>query len=119
MLPLLASVALAAASAHSGGLRFIEDDYAGAVTRARSEHKPIISDIWASWCHTCLSMQRYVFPDPGLRPVADQVVWLAIDSENPRNKEFVDKFPLDAWPTFLVINPKDERVVGMWIGSAS
>ena len=119
MLPLLASVALAAASAHSGGLRFIEDDYAGAVTRARSEHKPIVSDSWASWCHTCLSMQRYVFPDPGLRPVKDAAVYLSIDTENPRNKEFVDRFPLDAWPTFLVIDPEDGTVLGRWVGSAT
>src|SRR4051812_30252278 len=119
MLQLVASVVLAAASAHPEGLRFVEDDYAGAVLRAKSEHKPIVSDSWASWCHTCLSMQRYVFPDPGLRPVNDAAVYLSIDTENPKNKEFVDKFPLDAWPTFLVIDPEDGVVVGRWVGSAT
>src|SRR5256885_5041547 len=119
MLQLLASVALAAASAHPEGLRFLEDDYAGAVARAKSEHKPIVSDTWATWCHTCLSMQRYVFPDPGLRPVKDAAVYLSIDSENPKNKEFLDKFPLDAWPTFLVIDPDDGSVLGRWVGSAT
>src|SRR6266481_4396463 len=64
-------------------------------------------------------MQRFVFPDPGLRPVKDAVVWLSIDSENPKNNAFLDKFPLDAWPTFLVIAPRGERVVGRWIGAAS
>jgi tetratricopeptide (TPR) repeat protein len=119
MLQLLATVALAAASAHSEGLRFVEDDYSGAATRAKSEHKPIVSDTWATWCHTCLSMQRYVFPDPGLRPVKDAAVYLSIDSENPKNKEFLDKFPLDAWPTFLVIDPDDGSVLGRWVGSAT
>jgi tetratricopeptide (TPR) repeat protein len=47
------------------------------------------------------------------------VVWLAIDSENPKNNAFLDKFPLDAWPTFLVIDPGSEQVVGRWIGAAS
>ena len=119
MLRLLASVVLATASAHSAGLHFVEDDYAGAVARAKSEHKPIVSDSWASWCHTCLSMQRYVFPDPGLRPVKDAAVYLSIDTENPKNKEFVDGFPLDAWPTFLVIDPEDGMVLGRWVGSAT
>src|SRR5712671_5870552 len=119
MLQLLASVVLAAASAHSGGLRCVEDDYAGALLRAKSEHKPIVSDTWATWCHTCLSMQRYVFPDPGLRPVKDAAVYLAIDSENPKNKEFLDKFPLDAWPTFLGIDPGAGSVLGRWVGSAT
>ena len=119
MLHLLASVALAAASARPEGLRFLEDDYAGAVARAKSEHKPIVSDTWATWCHTCLSMKRYVFPDPGLRPVRDAAVYLSVDSENPKNKDFLDKFPLDAWPTFLVIDPEDGSVLGRWVGSAT
>jgi len=119
MLQVLASVVLATAAAHSEGLPFLEDDYAGAVARAKSEHKPIVTDTWATWCHTCLSMKRYVFPDPGLRPVRDAAVYLSIDSENPKNKEFLDKFPLDAWPTFLVIDPEDGSVVGRWVGSAT
>jgi tetratricopeptide (TPR) repeat protein len=116
---MLAVVVAAALAAPTSGIHFVEDDYPAALARARNEHKPIVSDTWASWCHTCLSMKRYVFPDPGLRPVADAVVWLSIDSENPVNKAFVDQFPLDAWPTFLVIDPRDEKVVGRWIGSAS
>jgi tetratricopeptide (TPR) repeat protein len=119
MFQLVASLVLAATAAHPEGLPFVEDDYPAAVARARSEHKPIVSDTWATWCHTCLSMKRYVFPDPGLRPVKDAVIWLSIDSENPKNKDFLDKFPLDAWPTFLVIDPDDESVVGRWVGSAT
>jgi len=119
MFQLVASLVLAATAAHPEGLPFVEDDYPAAVARARSEHKPIVSDTWATWCHTCLSMKRYVFPDPGLRPVKDAVVWLSIDSENPKNKDFLDKYPLDAWPTFLVIDPDDESLVGRWVGSAT
>jgi tetratricopeptide (TPR) repeat protein len=109
----------AAVAANASGIQFLEDDYPAALARARKEHKPVLVDTWASWCHTCLSMQRFVFPDPGLRPVKDAVVWLSIDSENPKNNAFLDKFPLDAWPTFLVIEPRGERVVGRWIGAAS
>ncbi|MFL5391496.1 MAG: thioredoxin family protein [Myxococcales bacterium] len=119
MFQLVASLVLAATAAHPEGLPFIEDDYPAAAARAKSEHKPIVSDTWATWCHTCLSMKRYVFPDPGLRPVKDAAVWLSIDSENPKNKEFLDKFPLDAWPTFLVIDPDDGSVLGRWVGSAT
>ena len=106
-------------AANASGIRFIEDDYPAALTQARKEQKPVLVDTWASWCHTCLSMQRFVFPDPGLRPVKDAVVWLSIDGENPKNNAFLDRFPLDAWPTFLVIEPRGERVVGRWIGAAS
>jgi tetratricopeptide (TPR) repeat protein len=116
---MLALIVAAAMAANASGIEFIEDDYAAALQQARKEHKPIVVDTWATWCHTCLSMKRFVFPDPGLRPVKDAVVWLSIDSENPKNNAFLDRFPLDAWPTFLVIEPRSERVVGRWIGAAS
>jgi tetratricopeptide (TPR) repeat protein len=116
MLGMILAVAVAA---NASGIEFIEEDYPKALAQARKEHKPVLVDTWALWCHTCLSMKRFVFPDAGLRPVKDAVVWLAIDSENPKNNAFLDRFPLDAWPTFLVIEPRVERVVGRWIGAAS
>jgi tetratricopeptide (TPR) repeat protein len=116
---MLALIVAGAVAANASGIRFIEDDYPAALAQARKEQKPVLVDTWASWCHTCLSMQRFVFPDPGLRPVKDAVVWLSIDGENPKNNAFLDRFPLDAWPTFLVIEPRGERVVGRWIGAAS
>jgi tetratricopeptide (TPR) repeat protein len=116
---MFAWILAAAVAANASGIEFIEDDYAAALAQARKEHKPVLVDTWASWCHTCLSMKRFVFPDPGLRPVKDAVVWLSIDGENPKNNAFLDRFPLDAWPTFLVIEPRGERVVGRWIGAAS
>src|SRR5262245_37132877 len=116
---MLGVILAAAVATNASGIQFIEDDYPAALAQARKEHKPVLVDTWASWCHTCLSMQRFVFPDPGLKPVKDAVVWLAIDSENPKNNAFLDRFPLDAWPTFLVIEPRGERVVGRWVGAAS
>ena len=116
---MLGLIVAAAVAANASGIQFIEDDYAAALAQARQEHKPILVDTWAAWCHTCLSMKRFVFPDPGLRPVKDAVVWLSIDGENPKNNAFLDRFPLDAWPTFLVIEPRSESVVGRWIGAAS
>src|SRR5437588_7011254 len=116
---MLGLIVAAAVAANASGIQFIEDDYPAALAQAREEHKPVLVDTWASWCHTCLSMQRFVFPDAGLRPVKDAVVWLSIDSEKPKNNAFLDRFPLDAWPTFLVIEPRSERVVGRWIGAAT
>jgi tetratricopeptide (TPR) repeat protein len=116
---MLALIVAAAVAANASGIEFIEDDYPKALAQAREQQKPVLVDTWASWCHTCLSMKRFVFPDAGLRPIKDAVVWLSIDSENPKNNAFLDRFPLDAWPTFLIIEPRTERVVGRWIGAAS
>jgi tetratricopeptide (TPR) repeat protein len=64
-------------------------------------------------------MRAYVLPDERLRKLAGRFVWLDIDTEQPRNAAFVERFPIDAWPTLLVVNPEDERVLVRWAGTAT
>lgn len=100
-------------SAHGGAagaalvsvLPFIEDDYKAARQQAVSSKRLLVVDAWAAWCHTCLSMRNFVFTDARLRPVADKFVYLAIDTEQPGNADFVARFPIQSWPTLLVLDP--------------
>jgi tetratricopeptide (TPR) repeat protein len=47
------------------------------------------------------------------------VVWLSIETEAEKNKPVVEKYPLDGWPTFLLVDPANEQVIGRWLGSGS
>lgn len=98
---------------------FIEDDYPAALAQAKAEHKPLFVDAWAPWCHTCLSMRAYVFTDPAMAKVADRFVWLAINTELPKNRAFVERFPIDNWPSLFVLDPATEQPVRKWLGSAT
>ena len=122
-LSILAAPAAAAPHASSAippsGIVFLEDDYRGALAKARAEKKPLFLDSWATWCHSCLSMRSFVFPDAGLRPARDAVVWLSVETEQEKNREVVEKFPTDSWPTFLIIDPYTEQVMGRWLGSST
>jgi thiol-disulfide isomerase/thioredoxin len=102
-----------------GALTIHQDDFAAAQKRAIAEKKAIVVDLWAPWCHACLSMQHYVFPDPRVQALDQVAVFLAVDTEKEANKALVDRFRPTAWPTFLVLDSKGERVLGRLPGSAT
>src|SRR5512138_3642809 len=64
-------------------------------------------------------MRSYVLPDRRLAKLAGRFVWLDLDTEQPRNAAFVEKFPIDAWPTILVLDPEREEVLLRWAGTAT
>ena len=97
----------------------MHDDVEGAMKKARAEGKVVLVDAWAPWCHTCLSMKSYVLPDPSLAPLADRVVVVAIDTDRPENAGFLEKYAVNVWPSFFVLDPAAGQVLGYWPGSAS
>jgi thiol-disulfide isomerase/thioredoxin len=98
---------------------FLHDDYEAARNAARTAHRPMFVDAWAPWCHTCLSMQAFVFNDPALAPLASKFAWASIDTEKPSSELFLTKFPMQAWPTLWVIDPETETPILKWPGSAT
>src|SRR5689334_21029263 len=51
-----ATRAACAKAVTKGPLAWIEDDYPAALACARAKKVPLVLDLWAPWCHTCLSM---------------------------------------------------------------
>ncbi len=102
-----------------GKLRWFHDDYAGAMACARSRSLPLAIDMWAPWCHTCLSMQAYVLTDDRLADYERRFVFLALDTDREHNAAVVAKFPPAAWPTFFVVSPVDESIQARFVGAAT
>jgi len=102
----------------TGALAWFHDDLEGAVRCATARKVPIVIDEWAPWCHTCLSMQTAVFPDPAFAPLVDRFVWLSADTDKDVNATIVASYPPAAWPTFFVIAPNG-TIHGRFVGSAS
>ncbi len=99
-------------------IRWFHDDYPAALSCAVETGRPLVLDLWAPWCHTCLSMQHYVLTDPAFAPLAERFVWLAVDTDRAVNAPVVERFVPSVWPTFLVVSP-DQSVQARYLGAAS
>ena len=64
-------------------------------------------------------MRAYVFPDARLAKLAGRFAWLEIDTEKPHNAAFLERYPVEVWPTLLVIDAASETVALRWAGTAT
>lgn len=112
-------VAALSAAAPAPPIHFIEDDIAAATAMARAEGKALFIETWAPWCHACLSMKNFVLGDPALRPLASRVVFATVDTDREVNAAFLDKYAVHSLPTFLILDPTVDKVVGYWSGTVS
>jgi len=64
-------------------------------------------------------MKAHVLSDARLLKQAGRFVWLSVDTEKEQNAAFAEKYPIDGFPTFLVLDPEAEKPVLKWSGSAS
>ena len=55
--------------------------------------------------------------DPALASQAGRFVWLELNTDLTANEPVLQKHEADALPTFLVVDPRDEKVVLRWVGS--
>jgi tetratricopeptide (TPR) repeat protein len=64
-------------------------------------------------------MRAFVFTDEALARHAGRFVWLEINTDVPGNAEFLEKYPVENWPTLFIIDPREERALVRFAGSAT
>jgi tetratricopeptide (TPR) repeat protein len=64
-------------------------------------------------------MRAFVFTDKALGRQAGRFVWLSINTEKRENAPILAKYPIQASPTFFVLDPVAEKVVLKYVGGAT
>src|ERR1019366_8021471 len=64
-------------------------------------------------------MRAFVFTDKALERQAGRFVWLSINTEMRASAAVLAKYPVEAWPSFYVIDPASEKVVLRYVGGAT
>ncbi len=76
--------------------------------RARREGKPVLIDFWATWCKSCMAMNRTTLKDPKVNKRLAGYVKVKFQAEVPKEpeiKKVLDHFKVAGLPTFIIMRP--------------
>ena len=76
---------------------------------ATREHKPVLIDMWATWCKNCLTMDKTTFQDPSIVSALDGYVKIKFQAENPDEqptKAIMQRFGAVGLPSYVILRPK-------------
>jgi thiol-disulfide isomerase/thioredoxin len=98
-------------SATASDIDFINNDFTKALKKAQNEGKMIFVDAYASWCGPCKYMSANVFTDDEVAALYNtNFINLKLDVESSEGESFQKDYPIDAMPTFYVIDKKGKVV---------
>jgi thiol:disulfide interchange protein len=76
---------------------------------AKRENKPVLVDMWATWCKNCLVMDRTTLEDPAVTSALSNYVkvkFQAEDPDEPRVARVMEKLGAKGLPTYVILKPR-------------
>ena len=76
---------------------------------AKREQKPVLIDMWATWCKNCLVMDRTTLEDPAVTSAIASYVKIKFEAENPDEqpaKALMQRFDAVGLPAYAILKLK-------------
>jgi thioredoxin-related protein len=107
---ILLAVVLAGGSAQAE-IKFLRGPLDEAITRARTEKKPIMIDFITDWCRWCDTLDARTYSDAGVADyINGTVVPIKIDAEKGEGIAIAKKYGVRAYPTILLIDANGDEI---------
>jgi thiol:disulfide interchange protein DsbD len=76
---------------------------------ARRENKPVLIDMWATWCKNCLTMDKTTLASSDVQKALDGYVKIKYQAEDPDAqpaKSLMQRFDAVGLPAYAILRPK-------------
>jgi thioredoxin:protein disulfide reductase len=77
---------------------------------AKREQKPVLIDMWATWCKNCLTMDKTTLENAAVQSALSGYVRIKFEAEDPDRqpaKSVMQKFDAVGLPTYVILRPKE------------
>jgi len=89
-------------------------DHADGMAKAKEAGKPVMVDVFATWCAPCKLLDENVFSRAEVVEASKAFVTVRVDGD--KNPDFVTKWKVGGYPTVLFLTP-DGKEIGRSIGA--
>jgi cytochrome c biogenesis protein CcdA len=75
---------------------------------ARREQKPVLIDLWATWCKNCLTMDKTTLADPAVTAALAGYVKIKFQAEDPSHSDtraVMERFDAVGLPAYVILRP--------------
>jgi thiol:disulfide interchange protein DsbD len=82
---------------------------ADGLAAAQAQQKPVLIDLWATWCKNCLTMDKTTLADPAVETALAGYIKIKLQAEQPDEepaKSIMQKFDAVGLPTYVILHPK-------------
>jgi thiol:disulfide interchange protein len=79
------------------------------LAQAKQENKPVLIDMWATWCKNCLVMDKTTLEDPAVTSALSNYVkikYQAEDPDDPRVARMMQYMKTSGLPTYVIMKPR-------------
>jgi thiol:disulfide interchange protein len=76
---------------------------------AKREQKPVLIDLWATWCKNCLTMDKTTLQDRAVLSALQDYVKIKFQAEDPERqpaKAVMRRFEAIGLPTYVILKPR-------------
>jgi thiol:disulfide interchange protein len=76
---------------------------------AQHEQKPVLVDLWATWCKNCLTMDKTTLATPEVKAALDGYVKIKFQAEQPDERparDVMERFGAIGLPTYVILRPR-------------
>jgi thioredoxin:protein disulfide reductase len=82
---------------------------ADGLAAAKRDQKPVLIDMWATWCKNCLTMDKTTLEDAGVTSALSGYVKIKFQAETPDEqptKALMQRFDAVGLPAYAILKPK-------------
>lgn len=100
------------------GVDFYGGDLAGALARAEAERRPVMVELYATWCPACRDLDRTLRDEKVGEWVDARLVAVRYDVDTSAGRRLSEIYGVEAIPTTLLLDARG-NLVGKLVGTGS